>query len=349
MTSRQVYEGVLIELNKVQAPSLLLEDFNYLFNKAIYQFVNKTYNVNEVDQPRVDNIRVLTGSARLYPIEDNTTYKEEEDNDNTGLYKGISEFILPSDYFHILNCVCFFKVHKNFKCYNTNKLARFSAKRLTADAWSLIMDNFYMKPDYKRPYYYIHNVNTSNLDKWGKANNDNSQVSNPREYSEDDSVQNDFHTDNSQQYKVSTNGDDNVNIKGASNFPRVISLNNIDSKGDLIESKGSAVQRNIAERYGNPYPVRMEVRYGTDTSLFTLNHIRIDYIKVPQTVILTQEQIDRTEDTSQMMEFPDYVCQEIINELVNIVMENASDPRLQTHPVISQSIANPAQQQQQTK
>jgi len=35
MTSRQVYEGVLVEMNKVNAPSLLLEDFNYLFNKAI--------------------------------------------------------------------------------------------------------------------------------------------------------------------------------------------------------------------------------------------------------------------------------------------------------------------------
>lgn len=30
MTARQVYEAVLIELNKAQAPSLLLEDFNYL-------------------------------------------------------------------------------------------------------------------------------------------------------------------------------------------------------------------------------------------------------------------------------------------------------------------------------
>ena len=46
-----------------------------------------------------------------------------------------------------------------------------------------------------------------------------------------------------------------------------------------------------------------------------------------------------------MLEFPDYVCQEIINELVNIVMENISDQRLQTHPVVSQSIANPAQAQ----
>ena len=57
--------------------------------------------------------------------------------------------------------------------------------------------------------------------------------------------------------------------------------------------------------------------------------------------------MDLTRDTSQIMEFPDYVCQEIINELVNIVMENTADPRLQTHIPISQSIANPAQQSEQ--
>ena len=40
---------------------------------------------------------------------------------------------------------------------------------------------------------------------------------------------------------------------------------------------------------------------------------------------LTQEQLDYTEDNSQILEFPDYVCQEIINELVHLVMENNSD------------------------
>ena len=48
-----------------------------------------------------------------------------------------------------------------------------------------------------------------------------------------------------------------------------------------------------------------------------------------------------------MMEFPDYVCQEIINELVHIVMENGRDDRLPTHVQVSQSVANPAQQQEQ--
>lgn len=102
-------------------------------------------------------------------------------------------------------------------------------------------------------------------------------------------------------------------------------------------------------RYGNASKVRLEVRYGKDNSLFELTNIWVDYIKSPQHIRLTQEQLDLTEDTSQKMEFPDYVCQEIINELVHIVMENSSDPRMQTHPAFSQSIAAPAQAQAPAK
>ena len=37
MTIRNVYDYILIECNKAKAPSLLLEDFVYFFNKAIQQ------------------------------------------------------------------------------------------------------------------------------------------------------------------------------------------------------------------------------------------------------------------------------------------------------------------------
>ena len=80
-----------------------------------------------------------------------------------------------------------------------------------------------------------------------------------------------------------------------------------------------------------------------DDSIFQLKEVYVDYIKAPQFIRLTPEQLDLTEDTSQVMEFPDYVCQEIINELVTIVMEATADPRLQTHIPVSQSIAQPAQ------
>lgn len=107
----------------------------------------------------------------------------------------------------------------------------------------------------------------------------------------------------------------------------------------------SAVEKGAEIRYGNVSQVRLEIRYGTDTDIFKLKNVYIDYIKTPQNIRLTQEQLDHTDDKSQMLEFPDYVCQEIVNELVHIVMENISEQRLQTHPVVSQSIANPAQQQ----
>jgi len=88
----------------------------------------------------------------------------------------------------------------------------------------------------------------------------------------------------------------------------------------------------------------MEIRYGNDASIFEPLMVRVDYLKTPQYIRLTQEQLDRTEDTSQIIEFPDYVCQEIINVLVKLIMENASDPRLQTNMAINQTIANPGQQ-----
>ena len=64
-------------------------------------------------------------------------------------------------------------------------------------------------------------------------------------------------------------------------------------------------------------------------------------------VRLTQEQIDSTIDYSQVLEFPDYVCFEITNIFVRLLMENSSDPRLQTNIPLNTTIYNPVAQQQQ--
>jgi hypothetical protein len=66
---------------------------------------------------------------------------------------------LPSDYLHLLNCICVYNVKKTYKCYNAGDTWRAAATRLTADAYSQVLDNFWLKHTYKRPYYYIHNVN----------------------------------------------------------------------------------------------------------------------------------------------------------------------------------------------
>lgn len=122
------------------------------------------------------------------------------------------------------------------------------------------------------------------------------------------------------------------------NFPESILM----SDGHLVNVREKEAQY----RYGNTSKVRMEIRCGDD-SLFDLKKVIIDYLKTPQYIKLTRDQIDNVIDTSQIMEFPDYVCQEIINEVVRLVMENASDPRLQTFIPITNTITNPVSQQTQ--
>ena len=413
MTARQLYEGVLIELNKENAPNILLEDFNYFANKAINNYVNKRYNIYDVNQQTTDDLRVLKATALLKPIQVKD-YKglTMAGNDAMATY----EVVMPSDYLHILNCICIYKVNKTYKCYNKGDSWRAPAKRLTADMYSQVLDNFWNKPTYKKPYYYIHNVNSINdvingseithatiptnpqtstsiynfsqipankqvirsvytdawvLDEYFYIPNEDFRTSG--EYTET------IRTTSCNQQGVKTAGAESTEVvnqkildsslaltagKGTDSYEYLSNPNtnvaNFGTDGNganIIEGKGllktiniegtnvSNVERGAAIRYGNVSQVRLEIRYGTDNSIFELTDVYVDYIKAPQNIRLTQLEIDKTDDISQMLEYPDYVCQEIINELVHLVMENIFDQRLQTHPVVSQSIANPAQQQ----
>ena len=413
---------------------MLLQDFNYFFNKAINQYINKRYNIYDINQQTTDDLRVLKATSILdvHPATDAQPLASL-----IGLGAGKSklldatyEVFLPQDYLHILNCVCIYKVNKRFKCYNEGDYVQFSAKRLNGDSWSVILNDYYNRPLPERPYYYIHNVNT-NIDNSltptnpsrfepstdpiyeasikigdvvyrGKGDtktkaiaevkktfpsetiniddglflvqvyqgNDKKLISgtdlNATDYEKEQWVAYGIDkdgkgvkaygdTESDARAAVKSAGAKETSIKtdkiltskdGNSNFPRSIQLNLIDTNGNSRIVSTDAVEKSSAQRYGNTSSVRMEIRYGHDKSLFELQKVFVDYIKTPQYIRLTQEQVNLTEDTSQIMEFPDYVCQEIINELTNLVMENTADPRLQTHPAITQSIANPAPQQQ---
>jgi len=50
MSLRDIYEAVLTEMNKENAPNILLEDFNLFLNKAVNQYANKRYNIYEINQ-----------------------------------------------------------------------------------------------------------------------------------------------------------------------------------------------------------------------------------------------------------------------------------------------------------
>lgn len=262
MTARQLYEYALIEINKVEAPSLLLQDFIYFINKAVINYVNKRYNVYDINEQSSNDLRVLKGEVTLTSLTPKTGNKLQG-----AVYVGQ----LPQDYFHITDCVVEFKLTKAVGCNPVSEPLFKGAKRLTSDKFSGIINNYYHKPSWKNPYYYIHNA-----------------------------------------------------------IAPVIDANGIRVKGD---------------RDGNASPVQLEIRYGKDNSTFVLERVFVEYLKVPQYISITEGEIEQDTDTSQVIEFPNYVCYEILKELVALLMENSSDPRLQTNIPVNQTIAPPAQGQ----
>ena len=291
MTARELYEYALIELNKLEAPSLLLEDYNYFINKAVQQYINLVYAKLEIDQQSTDDIRVLKASTVLKPVKlyENPSYSHLAN----GMFKSSYYVDLPEDYMHLLNCIVEYKVGiSNFKCYNKGDMVYFAARKLTPDMYTQVLNNAYMRPMYKRPYYYLTNINTANT-----------IVTNP---SMDTAI--------------------------------------LDANKENNETPSALVDSNNVpgDRLANPSIVRLELRYGNDDGVFVPNNIYVDYLKSPMYIRLTQEQINSTLDYSQVLEFPDYVCFEIANIFVRLLMENASDPRLQTNIPINNTIAAPA-------
>lgn len=379
MTARQVFEATLIELSKIQAPSLKLYEFNYLFNKAINQYINKVYNVYDINQQTTDDLRVLkattfltphkvelagraSGAAKDSAIQNTKAVTGNQDSPEGGytgqassylskahrsiqsLHGATYEVYMPIDYLHMLNCVCIYYVAKQKDCWDAGSYIEIPAIRLTADSWSQIITDIYNRPSPMRPYYYIHNLNQqqvlptdprtkvttgTGLEEVGIDMNGIYQVTSASggEWEDND-------------IDAGTAGGTDVEAQN-SNFQRTFKLKT--TKG---EQQVSLVEKPIALRAGNTSNVRCEIRYGKDDSLFQLVEVQIDYVKCPQFIRLTQEQLDLTEDTSQIMEFPDYVNQEIINELVHLVMERVNDPRLGNNIQMTQSIARPTGQQQ---
>lgn len=379
MTARQVFEATLIELSKIQAPSLKLYEFNYLFNKAINQYINRVYNVYDINQQTTDDLRVLKATTFLTPhkvelarrksnaakdsaIQNTSAVTGNQDSPEGGytgqassylskahrsiqsLHGATYEVYMPIDYLHMLNCVCIYYVAKQKDCWDAGSYIEIPATRLTADSWSQIITDIYNRPSPMRPYYYIHNLNQQQV-----------LPTDPRTSVETGTGLEEVGIDMNGIYQVThadggewENNDINSGTAGGtdiekqnSNFQRTFKLN-VDGKDTQV----SLVEKPIALRAGNTSNVRCEIRYGKDDSLFQLVEVQIDYVKCPQFIRLTQEQIDLTEDTSQIMEFPDYVNQEIINELVHLVMEHVNDPRLGNNIQMTQSIARPTGQQQ---
>lgn len=258
MTVRDLYDAALIETNKLEAPSMLLEDYNYLINKAIQQKVNKSYNMYEINQQATDDLLALKVSDKL----------EVKSNDDL-IPNEVKNYYceVPEKYWHILNCVIQFDDNNPSKCGNSLSNTTL-ARKMTSDLYPSVINNAYFKPSPTNPYYRII-------------------------------------------------GQDNTSVNHTL---------------DAILNPCIKYERKLV----------LDLRCG-DTSRYEPKYAYIDYLKAPEIVKLTIDQLEDKDDNTPVMEFPDYICYEIINEFVKLLLENASDPRLQTNIPINQTIGSPMQ------
>lgn len=156
MTWLGLYDAALIEQNKQEAPTLNIEEYNYWINKAIIQYINLTYARFDLNQQSSDDLRWLQKSVELDIFKSNKMIHPMEEANYV--------CVLPKDYLHILNC----NVHFSAKCGDIQTTGKcklinddgmggvFSlCRRLTADQFPAIINNAYLRPTYKRPYFYI--------------------------------------------------------------------------------------------------------------------------------------------------------------------------------------------------
>ena len=195
----------------------------------------------------------------------------------------IFKFDIPDNYLHLLNCKA--EISEIPQRCNSTKTIIANCSRLTANLSGGVIDNYYNKPSYKKPYYYL-TRRAENLEVF---------------YSRDNEV-----------FYVKTREE---NIKDNT-------VKSLLSETDVIPEKNDT---------------KLEIHVGN--SKCKVNKIELTYIRIPIHVSMTQEDLLEAEDNTQVLEFPDYVCYEIINIYVKLLLENASDPRLSTVTPINQSIA----------
>jgi hypothetical protein len=253
MKVREVYEALMFEQNKEEAPVIMRDKFVYLLNKAINSYCNKKYNFYSLKQLSDDDMSFLIGSS--YCTIPYSTFNNNEPKEVLweGSYSGPSlitptlegfEITLPKNYRHLTRLSLTFSDLRTLDdCGKAIVPIETSSRRLIPDAKGYIqlMNNAYLKPSLTNVYHY-------------------------------------FKSDS-----ILTN-----------------------------EYGGNGVTR----------PIKLSM----------------DYIMNPRKVNLTPEQLESEEDTSEELEFNDRVAIEIINELMAMVFENTSDPRIQSFIPINKSI-----------
>lgn len=166
MTVREVYEALLFEQNKEEAPVIERDKFVYLLNKTINAYSNEKYNFYAMKQVIDDDIEFLLynisidlsaidmSSKGTYTV--NITGSHKEPVILNVLDDGF-ELQLPYNYRHLTRCSLNMEYDIESDCEANSKAYTIASRRLTPDmkGYTELANNAFLKPARDNVYHYF--------------------------------------------------------------------------------------------------------------------------------------------------------------------------------------------------
>lgn len=359
MTCREIYDAVLVELNKANASEFSLDEFNYVLNNVIMAFVNDRYKVYDRDMQASDDLRVLTktakfnvklkkedGSYRLDPTYNKISgamFSTANSGTNTIEVSAVSD-IKPGSKIK-------FGTEDNANIYTVSAvnvsdypyIVTLGSNLLTTIevGTPIFIETAYVEQvsadtftDYKvaltlpsSDYQHLTGCRTVWVGKKpGQSAGESARIVYPAKRLTQD-IQN-----------VIQN---NVYARPSIHCPYFLVKDNANNAG--IAKLDLSVYRAYQNR------PTIDVFTGRKRSNIQLDFVTITYIKMPERVIMDDIDIFTAgADNSQVLELPDYLKPHIIKMVTDRLLEISSDPRLNTHIQMDSGIPAAMQPQQPT-
>ena len=377
MTIREAYEQALIHLNKKGAPALYLEDFLVLFNNAIQNKVNELYALYQTSQQLADDLQNLHRHVFIdvdtdvpYPF--NIDYY-----DGTPFVQFNGSYELPAAsssadfYFLDGNGKYSSDLTTEDGIYQN---AEFVASGVAVGS---ILDQIRLGDNISNVIFKVSvpSGGIVILRDWREDNGDaypwsfDLGGSSTVTVTEGNPVYLRFNGNNYD--LVSGTGyeyidDERVLVSAPDNYLHLLGLatsvgikKNITCEGyndkkygaarltsdrevsirqnSFLEPKAKRPYFSIKNNFNSVYPnIEITYRKASEKELVKLNKIELIYLKEPNFYNLLDEELDG-DDNTEKIEFQEYICQEIVKEVVEIILENNSDARVQSFPYVNES------------
>lgn len=340
MTVRDVYEAVLVEVNKENAQSFTLEEFNYVLNKAILASVNEKYNFYAVNQQLSDDLRVFV-KGQTFSMTD--TVDIESGDDTTAVFNPTTSYLSTS-----ISASTTATLNTTKDLANTNVI-RFGSSAIDHTISDITNNVVTFSPAATAsagdrislstaPVPVPPNNTTSNRtvdltfpssDYWHllscrllwKTRRPSQTVVTQIEFAAKRLTED--------MLNVILN---NTYTRPSPNRPYYQVYDNTANSGllPLTAADGYRAYQNKP---------RMRIHIGPSNSIMELRSVEFDYLKLPEIVTIYDSDIfSATVDTSQVLELPDYLHNDIVKRCVIYLLEKAGDPRVQTQPQFNAEI-----------